>query len=204
MGPGATYAVITFTLGIICLLGWLYANVDNPRCAPILKKSLWCILLPLLLTPARFFTFPLGLWALVAFEEGVKAFASKREVEPQNKFWLVSLFGVWELTFDKPFWGLVVAQSAESWDRVALIGLVLATTIPVVMHAVTAAIYAFWFRGRLWLAFATSWVIHTVYDESVDYFGLSPTVQLIQVALLIMLLTGLMLGQPASSRSATR
>jgi hypothetical protein len=56
----------------------------------------------------------------------------------------------------------------------------------------------------LWLAFATSWVIHTVYDESVDYFGLSPTVQLIQVALLIMLLTGLMLGQPASSRSATR
>ena len=204
MGPGATYAVITFTAGVLCLLAWLYATVDNPRQTTILKKSLWCILLPMLLTPAPLFTFPLGMWALVAFEEAVKAFASTRETELKNKFWLVSLFGAWELTLDKPFWGLVVAQSADSWDRVALIGLVLATTIPVVMHATTAAIYAFWFQGRLWAAFITSWVIHTAYNESVDYFGLSPSVQLVQFALLAILLTVLITRWPRASRTVVR
>jgi hypothetical protein len=105
----------------------------------------------------------------------------------------VLLFGVWELTLDKPFWGLVVAQSTESWDRVSLVGLVLATTIPVLMHAVTAAIYAFWFEGRLWAAFVTSWVIHTAYNESIAYFGLSPVVQLTQVVGLTLLLAAVIL-----------
>lgn len=201
MGPGATYAVVTFMTGVLCLLGWLYATAGNLHSAPILKKSLWLILLPMLLTPAPLFTFPLGMWALIAFEEGVKAFASTREEEPKNKFWLVSLFGIWELTLDKPFWGLVVAQSAESWDRVSLLGLVLATTIPVLMHAVTAAIYAFWFECRLWAAFTTSWVIHTAYNESVDYFGLSPTVQLTQIAILAILLAALVSKWPSAART---
>src|SRR4051794_35093652 len=199
MGPGATYAAVTFIAGILCLLGWLYATADNPRSGGMLKKSLWLILLPMLLTPAPFFDFPLGMWATVAFEEGVKTFASTREKERRNKFWLVSLFGVWELTFDKPFWGLVLAQSAESWNRVSLIGLVLATTIPVLMHAATAAIYAFWLKGRLLIAFITSWVIHTAYNESVDYFGLSPTVQLAQFAILAILLTALIAKRPIAA-----
>jgi len=191
MAPGATYAAVTFLAGLLCLLGWLYATADNPDSTTILKRSLWLIALPMLLTPAPFFTFPLGMWLVVAFEEAVKAFASTREQQPKNKFWLVSLFGVWELTLDKPFWGLVVAQSSESWDRVSLIGLVLATAIPVLMHAVTAAIYAFRFEGRLWAAFITSWVIHTAYNESVDYFGLSPAVQLTQIVILVVLVTAL-------------
>jgi hypothetical protein len=139
------------------------------------------------------------MWALVAFEEGVKTFASTREQEPNNKFWLVSLFGVWELTLDKPFWGLVVAHSAERWDRASLLGLVLATTIPVLMHVVTAAIYAFRFKGRLWAAFISSWVIHTAYNESVDYFGLSPGVQLTQITLLAILLTALIPSRPPAA-----
>jgi hypothetical protein len=191
MSPGATYATVTFLAGILCLLGWLYATADNPRSTALLKKSLWLILLPMLLTPAPVFTFPFGMWAVVAFEEGVKAFASTREQDPKNKFWLVALFGVWELTVDKPFWGLVIAQSAESGDRVSLAGLVLATTIPLLMHAVTAAIYAFSFNRRLWAAFLASWLIHTAYNESVDYFGLAPTVQLMQVAGLALLLAAL-------------
>ncbi len=197
MGPGATYATITFIAGVLCLLGWLYATADNPRSSAILKKSLWLFVLPVLLTPAPFFTFPLGMWALVAFEEGVKAFASTREQDAKNRFWLLSLFGVWELTLDKPFWGLVVAQSAESWDRASLFGLALATVIPVVMHAVTAAIYAFCFEGRLWAAFITSWLIHTAYNESVEYFGLAPAVQLTQVAILTILLAALVTNRHA-------
>jgi hypothetical protein len=198
MGPGATYAAVTFIAGLLCLLGWLYATADNPRSLTMVKKSLWLIVLPMLLTPAPFFTFPLGMWALVAFEEGVKAFASTREREAKNKFWLVSLFGVWELTLDKPFWGLVVSQSAGNWDRGSLVGLVLATTIPVLVHAVTAAIYAFCFECRLWAAFVTSWLIHTAYNESVDYFGISPAVQLTQVAMLTILLLALVAKRPTT------
>jgi hypothetical protein len=199
MSPGATYAAITFLAGILCLLGWLYATADNPRSTTLLKRSLWLIVLPMLLTPAPFFTFPLGMWALVAFEEAVKSFASTREQEPRDKFWRVALFGVWELTIDKPFWGLVVAQSAQSWDRVSLTGLVIATTIPVLMHAVTAAIYAFWFDCRLWAAFCASWLVHTAYNESVDYFGISPTVQITQAVCLGLLLAALIpKRQPAA------
>lgn len=199
MSPGATYAFITFLAGVLCLLGWLYATANLPGSTSILKKSLWLIALPILLAPTPLFTFPLGMWALVAFEEGVKAFASTREQEPKHKFWLVSLFGVWELTLDKPFWGLVIAQSAENWDRISLMGFVLATTIPVLMHAVTAAIYAFWFQCRLWAAFIASWVIHTGYNESVAYFGLSPTVQLTQVTCLALLLAALIARRPPAA-----
>jgi len=192
MSPGSTYAVVTFLIGILCLLGWLYTTADNPRSTAILKKSLWLIVVPMLLTPAPLFTFPLGLWVLVAFEEGVKAFASTREREQRDKFWLVALFGVWELTLDKPFWGLVIAQSTESWDRASLFGLALATAIPVLMHTVTAAVYAFRFEGRLWAAFMTSWLIHTTYNESVDYFGVTLAAQLTQVVTLSILLSVLL------------
>jgi hypothetical protein len=196
MGPGSTYALVTFLAGVLCLLGWLYATAGNPRTTTILKKSLWLVVLPLLLTPAPLFTFPRGMWVLVAFEEGVKAFASTREHKPTNKFWLVSLFGVWELTLDKPFWGVVLAQSADGWDRASLLGLVLATTIPVLMHTVTAAIYAFWFEARLWAAFIASWIIHAAFNESVSYFGLSPAVQIAQLACLAILMAGLVAMRP--------
>ena len=77
MNAGTAYAVITFLAGVLCLLGWLYATTDLPRSTAILKKSLWLILLPMLLTPASWFTFPLSMWVLVAFEEGVKAVLSE-------------------------------------------------------------------------------------------------------------------------------
>lgn len=44
MGPGATYAAVTFLAGVLCLLGWLYATTGLPRSTAILKKSLWLIL----------------------------------------------------------------------------------------------------------------------------------------------------------------
>jgi hypothetical protein len=195
MGPGATYAIVTFTVGVLCLLGWLYATTGNPRSWGMLKKSLLFFALPIVFTPAPLFQFPLGMWVLVAFEEGLKAFASAREQDPKNKFWLVALFGVWELTLDKPFWGLVVGQSGETWDRLSLLGLVYATALPVLMHAVTAAIYAFAFERRLWAAFIACWVLHTTFNESVDYFALSPAVAITQTAILAILLTALLLKQ---------
>lgn len=191
MGPGTTYALVTFLAGVLFLLGWRYATAENPRSGAMLKKSLLLFVLPMVLVPVQLLQFPLAMWVWVAWEEGLKAFASSREQNRIDKFWLVTLFGVWELTVDKPFWGLIVAQSIEGWDRLAIGGLIYATTLPVLTHAVTAAIYAFMFQGRLWAAFIASWTIHVIFNETVDYFGLSPMAVIIETAILVAILVGI-------------
>jgi len=194
MGSGATYALVTFLAGALLLLGWCYENIENPRSGAMLKKSLLLFVLPIMLAPVHLLQFPLSMWVLVAWEEGLKAFASSRERRPIDKFWLVTLFGIWELTVDKPFWGLIAAPTVEGWDRLALAGLIYATALPVLLHAVTAAIYAFTFRGRLWAAFIVAWAIHTMFNESVDYFGLSPIAVTISTAVLAAILFGTIRG----------
>jgi hypothetical protein len=195
MGPGATYALITFFAGVMLLLGWLYATTGNPRSGAMLGKSCLLFAVPIMLTPAQLFQFPLGMWALVACEEGLKAFGSTREENRVDKFWFVCLFGIWELTVDKPFWGFAVAQSGESWDRLAIAGSVYATALPVLMHAVTAAIYAFTFKRRLWAAFLTSWAVHTAFNEAVGYFGVSLMAAIIETAILGIILIGVVSRQ---------
>jgi hypothetical protein len=69
--------------------------------------------------------------------------------------------------------------------------LIYATTLPVLTHAVTAAIYAFTFQGRLWAAFIASWAIHVIFNETVDYFGLSPMAVIIETAILVAILVGI-------------
>lgn len=196
MGPGPTYALTAFLTGILCLLGWLYVTADDPRSTAILKKSLWLIFLPAILNPVPWLGLPLGMWLGILFEEAIKAFASTREQHPVRKFWLISLFGVWELMVGKPFWGLVIAGSGEEWDRLSLIGLSIATMIPVLMHAVTAAIYAFWLDGRLSVAIAVSWAIHAAFNGSVEYFGLSMPVQLTHIICLSVLFAVLLAKRP--------
>lgn len=191
MAPGAVYAFVTFLVGVVLLLGWVYATAGNPRSGAMLRKSLLLFAVPIMLAPAELFQFPLGMWALVACEEGLKAFAATREQKRVDKFWLVALFGIWELTVDKPFWGLVVAQSGENWDRLAIAGFVYATALPVLMHVVTAAIYAFTFERRLWAAFIASWFVHTAFNEAVEYFGLSPTAAIIETTFLGIILISL-------------
>lgn len=195
MSAGATYAIVTFLAGVLLLLGWFYANIGNPRSGAILRKSVLLFAVPIMFVPSQLFQFPLGVWALVACEEGLKAFASTREQDRVDKFWLVTLFGIWELTVDKPFGGFVMIQSGESWDRIALAGLLYATALPVLMHVVTAAIYAFMFERRLWAAFLASWVVHTLFNETVNYFGLSPMAGAIETAILITILIWLISRQ---------
>ena len=195
MGPAATYAIITFTTGVIFLLGWLYANAGNPRCGVLLKKSLWLFALPIALWPSPLFHFPFGMWVSIGCEEGLKAFASTRERNRLDKFWLVGLFGIWELMLDKPFWGLVLAQTGERWDRLSLLGLVYATALPVLTHAVTAAIYAFTFERWLWAALLASWLIHAAFNESVDYFSTSPAAVMTQTVILTVMLAALVANQ---------
>ena len=203
MGPGATYAIVTFVAGLLLLLGWLYATARNPRSGAMLGKSFLLFAVPIMFLPAHLFQFPLGMWVLVACEEGLKAFGSTREQNRVDKFWFVCLFGIWELTVDKPFWGFAVAQSGESWDRFAIAGFAYATALPVLMHAVTAAIYAFTFERRLWAALLTSWVVHTAFNEAVDYFGVSPMAAIIETIVLGLILISIISREQRLARSTS-
>jgi len=202
MTPGATYASTTFLAGVLLLLGWLYATAANPRSGAILKKSLVLLALPMIFTPGRWLLVHLGMWAVVAFEEGVKAFASTREQNRVDRFWLISLFGIWELTLDKPFWGLVLAQPLANWDRVELIGLVYATALPVLMHTVTASIYAFAFEKRIWPAFIASWAVHWMFNEAVDYFELSVSAAIFETTILGFILVGILAAKQPAGEAA--
>jgi hypothetical protein len=201
MSPGATYALITFLVGVILLLGWLYATAPNPRSGAILRKSLLLFALPIMLFPGGWLLH-LGMWASVACEEGLKAFASTREQNRTDRFWLVALFGIWELTLDKPFWGLVLAQPIANWDRVQIIGLVYATALPALMHTVTASIYAFAFARRLWPAFIASWAVHWTFNEAVHYFDLSVSAAIFETIILASILTGILKARPIEERAA--
>ena len=196
MNPGPTYALTTFLAGVLLLLGWLYATAGNARSGSILKRSLVLLALPMIFTPGGWLLVHVGMWAAVAFEEGIKAFASTREQNRVDRFWLVSLFGIWELILDKPFWGLVLAQPIAHWDRVEIIGLVYATALPVLMHTVTASIYAFAFEKRIWAAFIAAWTIHWTFNEAVDYFDLSVSAAIFETAILGFMLVGILNAKP--------
>lgn len=206
MSPGATYALITFLIGVMLLLGWLFATAENPRSGALLKKSLLYFALPIILTPGAWFQHHLGMWSLVAFEEGLKTFASTREQDRVDRFWFVALFGIWELTLDKPFYGLLLAEPIANWHRVEVLGLVYASALPVLMHTVTAAIYAFVFEMRLWAAFIASWLVHATFNGTVDYFGLSAAAAVAESAVLATVLAVILLVQarhPAIDSRAT-
>ncbi len=197
MGPGATYALVTFCTGVLLLVGWLYATTDNPRSSAMVKSSLVLFVVPTMLVPIGLL--PLGLAVWVAIEEGLKAFASTREQRRIDKFWLVGLFGIWELALSKPFWGLVIAQPGESWDRLAMIGLAYSTALPVLMHAVTAAIYAFTFGRRLWAAFLVCWFIHMAFNFAVTYYP-SPIAVVVETVVLAAILIGLLQRQRSQAK----
>ena len=185
-GSGSTYAIITFLVGVILLLGWLYATAGNPRSVLMLRKSFLFFAVPIMLAPDRWF--PLGMWFFVACEEALKAFASTREQDRVNKFWFVCLFGIWELTIDKPVWGFVVSHSHRPWDSLAMAGLVYTAALPVLTHVLTAAIYAFTFERRLWAAFVASWIIHFGFNLAVRYYP-SAMGTVIETTTLVILLT---------------
>lgn len=141
MSSSAITGVVTFLAGVLLLLGWAYATAGNPRSGAMLKKSLLVFVVPVLVAPWQWLQFPLAMWIWVACEEGLKAFASTQERNSMNRFWLVSLFGIWELVLDKPvvLWA-IVAQSDSTWAQPQMLGLVYTAALPVLMHTVTAAI----------------------------------------------------------------
>ncbi|WP_156029664.1 hypothetical protein [Sphingomonas sp. URHD0057] len=202
MSQGPAYALMTFCAGLIVLLGWFYAMVDNPRAGAMIKTSFLLFALPILFVPGDTIISKLGMLALVAWEEILKAFASTREKEPLDRFRLVSLFGVWELVLDKPIWALLNSQSITGWSTPGILVLVYATALPVLMHTVTAAAYAFRFDRHLWAAFLFSFAVHSVFNATVDYFGVSLIAVAAETLILLAVLATVvkLLGFPLASQ----
>jgi hypothetical protein len=119
------------------------------------------------------------------------------EKEPLDRFWLISLFGIWELMLAKPFAALPTAAYFDEWDRAELLGLSLVASVAVLMHMVTAAIYAFYFRGRLWAALLASWIIHGIFNEIVSVIAPSA---LVTGLILIILIGALMALWPTGQK----
>ena len=188
MSPPATYALATFLTGVISLLIWLYFTADNPRSVSILGKSLLFFVAPMIFSPEGLIRFPLAMFVWVACEEALKAFASTREELPFNRFWLVSLFGVWELTLSKPFWAIALARTPSEFTRADMAIFVVGTALPALMHVVTAAVYAFRFRKNLWAAFIICFALHAAWNVIAPNLVYSITADLSEAVVLVILL----------------
>jgi hypothetical protein len=206
MSAPQLYALVTCLAGSILLLGWLYVTTGNPRWSTILLKSVLLFVLPALVIvalPDALFRFPLSMWVLVLIEESLKAIASATERDPMDRFFLVVLFGIWELVWVKPLWGLNHFSVLEGWSNLQLAGLTVAGIITVLMHSVTAEIYAFRLARNLPLALLLSWVFHTAFNESIDLFGVSLVSCLLLLLPLVLLFVALWPKRPPEPQSSS-
>lgn len=89
--------------------------------------------------------------------------------EPMNRFWLVVLFGIWELMLSKTTRGIEQIATYAMLTPAEAIGITAMGIITVLMHSVTAEVYAFRFRGRIAAALAASWVLHVGFNEAVTF-----------------------------------
>jgi hypothetical protein len=176
MSPAHLYSLITLAMGSILLMGWFYCTAANPRSRKLLLKSFGFFVVPIgvaLTVPDDVLQFPLALWLVVLVEESLKATAAATESKSMNRFWLVSLFGIWELTLAKTMWGIEQVVTLSALTSAQAIGVALSGVITVLMHAVTAELYAFRFGGRLAAAFAATLVFHVGFNETVTFIGTS-------------------------------
>jgi hypothetical protein len=195
MQPGTTFAIITFATGTLFLLVWLYTTAGNPRSLALLGTSFFIfvvalILSSVLLIPIAIFLLPavpLMMFTAV-LEEAWKVFAATSERNRPDRFLLICLFGIWELMIFKPFGGIGFLDSSIAPDRLEILMIVSSAVPPVLMHAVTAAIYAFMFNGRLWIAFVASCCVHLSYNHIIGQFGGSLMASLIAMVVLSLLL----------------
>lgn len=194
MNAGQLFATVACVAGVILLIGWLLLTTDNPDWSTMLLKSVFLFVLPTAIVvalPGQLFRFPLSLWVVAFIEECLKATAAATERGRLNRFFLVALFGIWELIWVKPLWGLNHSHFLADWSNLQLVGLTLAAVVTVLMHCVTAEIYAFRFEGRLRLVLFMGWLVHVGFNESVVFLGVSPLALLLQLTALLILFAAL-------------
>ena len=176
------------------MLGWLYVTTDNSRSNALLFKSVMLFVLPTLVIvvlPEGLFQFPQALLVVAFIEELLKASAARTERNHMDRFLLVALFGIWELTWVKPLWALSHPGVLENWSNLQLAGLTAAGLVTVLMHTVTAELYAFCFKGHLPTALFASWCLHVIFNGSVGFLGVSFLASLLEFMPLFLLFVAL-------------
>ena len=178
---GQRIPLLTFLLGCLALLGWLYVTGADEISRSILRRGAKALLLlPGLFAIPAFFLFQIGqdllpehaastfsylFWLVgaVLFEEIFKQRASRLAGSGIQIFALVSLFGIFELAFLKPLYFLGLSASEPEAFVLQLL------LLPAVaMHFLTAAIYAFHLRQRPALQFSVCAAIHIAFNLAAD------------------------------------
>ena len=180
MSSGALLSLTLLAAGLALLLGWLALTLDNPRLPILLRKCVVFFILPgslMVVIPgvvpmSMLGGFPIGalLLASVLAEEFLKVSAARSEHRPLDKFALVMLFGILELLLVKPIGPFFAGAMLGEWSRWGLIGITMGGLLAVLMHSVTAALYAFRFAERPLLGFITCFAIHATYNFVVLIF----------------------------------
>ena len=212
VSSGALLALILFVSGLVSLLLWLALMLDNPRLGQILRKSVLIFLLPgalmiviPIIAPAQLLLpfVMMGPWALVGlvllfvlFEEVLKSCAARSEARPYDKFAFAMLFGIFELAIAKPLSPLIAGDLMGEWSRWGLIGLAIGAMLAMMMHSVTAALYAFRFADRKWLGLLTCFAIHAFYNFVVIAFLSVTLVVIAAIIFAIFLIALLPEGEP--------
>jgi hypothetical protein len=174
MSSGALIALCLFAAGAAALLVWLLQTIDNPRRAALLRKSMVFFILPGALLVAIQFVAPLPLIVplhplliillLMLIEEFLKFSAARSEQRPADKFALAMLFGIFELLLSKPIGPLLGGAFYGEWSRWGYVGITLGGLLALLMHSVTAALYAFRFTRRRWVGLIACFALHTTYN----------------------------------------
>lgn len=167
------YSTLMIIAGGVTLLIWAVLTKEHADWERILIVSVPIILLPIMLLFVSYqFVFHGSIILMLAgpfIEEAVKQWSSRREKSPRDGFYLVSLFGVWELVVVKPLlpyasnWQLPSATS-----QVMLLAVI--SIIPLLMHTITALIYSFYLRKRPWIQYLIGCGIHVCFNESRTVF----------------------------------
>jgi hypothetical protein len=176
---------LPFETILVFLYGWvllgLWALAANENRAPmrnLIKLSALYFLTPILLVVALIHSVLPALLIVSPFvplgEEWLKRMAGRRVLsENISVFYLICLFGIWELTISKSLMPLFSTWPSLSsdWSIAVFIWLV---SLPIIMHASTAAIYAFYRRGDGNLRYWPCVAIHWAFNASRELYGEVP------------------------------
>lgn len=170
--------IITFLIGTMCLVIWLYFTDADATAMRLLWVCLLYMLAAELMTtilsfgikmifsPSALTLFGIQIVLLApVFEELAKLQACQSLTRPLHRFALVSLFGIYELMISKPF---AMEQPFSIQGFFEAFG-----AIPALFtHILTAVVYAFYLHGARWHQLVIGIAIHATYNALVYFVGL--------------------------------
>lgn len=175
------YIALMMGASMVAFAAWAVIFRDQQRIR-LVVTSLWLFALPILVLVLDNHTLGL-LWSipyvvLIFFEEVLKLAGSRMARNNREAFSLVFLFGLWELAITKPV-GVLFQNPQffhfldENYAKYSLV-----SSLSLLMHSTTAAIYAL-LRNSNWLIpFSLALVLHLVFNYTRDFYFYEETGQI--------------------------